>query len=377
MSLKLLINATILNGRRMTGLGVYTRSLLSELIPLLCRDDQVHSIRLIGDRQRVSELFGEQIRHDKISIDHVATNHPVLRLLSLNRIVGRKKWNSNSLFYSPTHHGVIVDGIRQVLTIHDLFALLFPRNYRLQNYYFRFYMPSVLAKTDTVITDSKNTAQDLRSFFEASPRTVTVYAAIRNDLASITPKAVPQLIGDRFFLFVGPNYQYKNADRLIDAFAQFHRRDIAKQHRLVFAGGQSPYVDSLKSRINSSYPYLEKDILFLGYVSEEELIWLYQQAVAAMVTTLYEGFGLPALEAMHYGCTVVASNVASLPEVCADAAIYVDPYNMDNIAEAMWRLTNDQKLRAELIKRGARNVQRFDWLKAAHQVHDVLKQSVE
>jgi len=357
----------------MSGLGVYTHNLLSELLPLLCVDNLIGNITLIGDRQRIAKLFGDTITHERISMDHMATRRPLIRLMELNRRVYARHADRDVLFYSPTHHGVVVKGVPQVITIHDLFARIFPDNYRMQSYYFKYYLPHVLSSTRVVINDSRSTADDLRRYYVHTPATSIVYAAMRKDINSEPPRSIPRLVGKSFFLFVGPSFNYKNADRLIDAFVSLRRQHKERRDQLVFTGGRKPYVDKLKNHIHSTCPHLQSSILFLGYVSNEELAWLYQHAVGAMVTTLYEGFGLPALEAMHFGCPVVASKVASLPEVCGDAVIYVDPYDVHDISVAMFRVATDHVLRATLIEKGHSNVKRFSWNNAAKRVLQVLK----
>jgi glycosyltransferase involved in cell wall biosynthesis len=375
LKLQLLINATILNDPRMSGLGVYTHNLLSELLPLLCVDNLIGSITLMGDCDRIANLFGDTITHERISVDHMATKRPLIRLIELNRRVYARHADRDVLFYSPTHHGVVVKGVPQVITIHDLFARIFPDNYRMQSYYFKYYLPHVLSSTRVVINDSRSTADDLRRYYEHTPATSVVYAAMRKDLNSEPPRSIPRLVGKSFFLFVGPSFTYKNADRLIDAFASLRGQHEERRDLLVFTGGRESYVVKLKKHIDSTCPHFQSDILFLGYVSKEELAWLYQHAVAAMVTTLYEGFGLPALEAMHFGCPVVASKVASLPEVCADAVVYVSPYDVHDISVAMFRVAADHALRATLIEKGHSNVKRFSWNNAAERVLQVLKRA--
>jgi len=374
---RILINATILNDPKMSGLGIYAHNLLSNLLPLLREDTRISRVTLIGDSPRIAGLLGDEIKHEKIHVDHVGTNHPLVRLLALNRRAYAESTGRGVLFYSPTHHGVVVKNLPQVITIHDLFARIFPKNYPMQSYYFKFYLPHVLSSTRVVISDSQSTANDLRKYYQHVPETSVVYAATRADLKTEPPEAIPGLVGEKFFLFVGPSYEYKNADRLIDAFALLNRQHKERPCRLVFAGGRETYVDRLKRHIGSACPALEKHILFLGYVSSEELAWLYQHALATMITTLYEGFGLPALEAMRLGCPVVASRVASLPEVCAEAALYVDPYSVAEIADAMEKLSADRVLIENLRRLGYQNLRRFDWKLSARQVLDVFEQTAD
>lgn len=367
---KLLINATILSNPNTIGLGVYTCNLLSRLLPMLCKD--VGSVVLIGDRGRLKRLFPEECDSASVRICHLDTTNPFMRLVALNRVVRGERGEGTTVFYSPTHHGVVVRGIRQVMTIHDLFPLLFPTNYRQQYYYFKYYLPRTLHRTDTVITVSRVTANDVARLCAKAPRTVTVYEGLRDDFLRVTPSEISEVAGRKFFLFVGPNFPHKNAERLIDAFVKFSQEAPDDEHFLVFSGGREPYLGTLRSHIEEIEEPKRRRILFLGHVSGEELAWLYSAATATMVTSLYEGFGLPALEAMHFECPVVASNRGSLPEVCGSAALFVNPEEVNEISLAMHRISSDHTLRNDLQKQGRENLKRFSWDMAARKVCEVL-----
>jgi glycosyltransferase involved in cell wall biosynthesis len=370
MAAHLVINATMLNSGQLSGLGVYTQCLLSELLPRVYAGSDFDRVTLIGGADFLHRtLKAELVANAEIA--HVRTSQPVKRLLQLNRLVRASKRQGNVLFYSTTHHGVITSGIRQVVTIHDLFARRYPYNYRQQYYYFRYYLPRVLRKTDHIVTVSSSTGHDLAKFYRDIPATTTIGEGMRPDLIDVKATSVASLEGQRFFLFVGPSYKYKNCDRLIDAFAVF-RRGSGTPTKLVFAGGRASYVASLESHIMSSHSELAPDVHFLDYVEPGELVWLYQNAYALMITTLYEGFGLPALEAMALGCPVIASDRGSLPEVCGESAIYVDPENVDAIQQAMAAIVSDNSRRDDLIKRGRRRSEQFKWGRAAQSVYELL-----
>lgn len=368
----LLVNCTMLNSPQIIGLGVYTHNLLKNMFATAGFAQTFDRIALIGDPDRLVKLFPTAA--GDFDLIPLRTSHPVKRILELNQVVRRARKSGQVLYYSPTHHGVVVRGIRQVLTILDLFPLIFPSNYRQQHYYFRYYLPRVLRRSHRIIAISTNTSEDMKKYFPGVPPCEVVLLGLRNDLVKLKSIPVERLAGSPFFLFVGPNFKYKNADRLIEAFASIVSDERFAGHQLVFAGGRADYIDFLKELIDTKFQSISKRVHFLGYVASGELAWLYQHALATMITTLYEGFGLPALEAMYFGCPVIASDVASLPEVCGAAALMVDPYQVDQIAAAMKQVTVDDKLRKDLIARGHRNLTRFSWQKAAEQVGAVLKE---
>jgi glycosyltransferase involved in cell wall biosynthesis len=151
-----------------------------------------------------------------------------------------------------------------------------------------------------------------------------------------------------FFLFVGNVKPHKNLIRLLQAFEK-----IANQipHNLVIVGKKEGFIVSDKAAL--AYPSaLKERILFTGYIDDDQLRQYYAHATALAFPSLYEGFGLPALEAMACGCPVLTSNITALPEVCGDAALYCDPYSVDDIAQQLLRLATDEGLRQELMVKG-------------------------
>lgn len=370
MSARVVINGTILNRGAKTGLGVYTTSILPLLIPGLAADNRVAEIVVVGDQHQLKAELDSALDSPKLRVASVTTTNPYRRVLELNRLVRRERAHGDHLvFYSPTHHGVSQRDIRQLITVHDLFARLFPRNYPAQYLYFRWYLPRVLASSDGVMVDSSATATDLRRFYRRCPPTVVVYAAARADLATIAPESVSELAGENYFLFVGPTFWYKNAPRLIDAFALYRR---GHPGRLVFVGGRPEYVETLRRHLERRHRELAPDVIFLGYASVGELAWLYRHATALMITTLYEGFGLPALEAMVCECPVVASRAGSLPEICGAAALFVDPMSTDEIAGAMVTIADKPEVRARLVEEGRHQWRHFSWQATAESIYRAI-----
>lgn len=364
----LVINASILNQERVSGLGVYAANVLRRIVPSLVDQPVARHLVVVGDRQKVADALGAAT--DKMSLNRVSgslewqtltTNHPIMRIWQLNRSVRKLRGQGSVGVYSPTHHGVMVRGVRQIVTIHDLFALRFPANYKLQHYYFKWYVPRLLRQTDVVIADSDSTASDCHHYYAHLPPCKVIHLGLRDDLHTTSAQEIPTLAHAPFFLFVGPTYHYKNCDRLITAFASFLAKHPDCPHHLAFAGGSSDYLAYLREFIASKHAQVSDRIDFLGFVSSGQLAWLYRRATAAAVTSLYEGFGLPALEAQAFGCPVVASNVGALLEVCGTAARMVDPYDAESIAGALAEMVDSPAMREKLIERGRENVLRFSW----------------
>ncbi|MDQ6629095.1 MAG: glycosyltransferase family 4 protein [Pseudomonadota bacterium] len=181
---------------------------------------------------------------------------------------------------------------------------------------------------------------------------------LRRTVADPSFLAEAGLTGRRFILAVGSESANKNFATLIDAFGRVADRALA----LVIAGGSR---GAVFAAAGGAGPASDPRVVRLGPVGDAQLRALYGAAVALVFASSYEGFGLPPLEAMSCGCPVVASSAAAVPEVCADAALYVDPDSADDIARAISRVSSDATLRADLVLRGDVRIERFSWDAAA------------
>ncbi|MEM1158914.1 MAG: glycosyltransferase family 1 protein [Verrucomicrobiota bacterium] len=171
-------------------------------------------------------------------------------------------------------------------------------------------------------------------------------------------------VGDQnpYILYVGNLHPRKNVARLLKAFVQLKRQEKIP-HRLVIVGQQAWMTGDIFEVIRSHR--LEDSVSFTGYISQNELVEWYQNACVMVYPSLFEGFGLPPLEAMACGCPVVASNTTSIPEVVGDAAILVDPESVDEIASGIWRLLKDENLRKSFSMRGLSRASKFSWRQCA------------
>jgi len=172
-----------------------------------------------------------------------------------------------------------------------------------------------------------------------------------------------------FFFYAGSLSPRKNMVNLIKAFITI--KDSIP-HVIYFTGGESWLDTEVHDMITANN--LQERIIKLGFISEEELVIMYNLADCYLYPSLYEGFGLPILEAQACGCPVITSNASSCPEVAGDGALYVDPRNTDDIATAMLRVVKDKKLKQSLIASGSKNCRRFTWEKTARGILDVFNE---
>ena len=262
-----------------------------------------------------------------------------------------------------------------VVTVHDLGYHVFPDSHtRSQRFYLEAGTRWSVSTARAVIAISQSTALDLQHFYGAPAARITVVYEAAPDATPVSATAVASLqerygLHRPYALFVGTIQPRKNIARVIQAYAWLCRHS-AIGWDLVLAGAPGWLSESLYTAARAQG--LEGQLHFLGYVPDEELPALLKGARFFCFPTLFEGFGLPVLEAQRYGVPVLTSNNSSLPEVAGDAALLVDPTDVDAIAQAMLRLSQDEALRQQLIEAGYTNVERFSWEKAARETLAVL-----
>lgn len=271
---------------------------------------------------------------------------------------------------------------RSVVTIHDCIHLMFPQYLpgRLAHVYARASMWSAAHKSDRVLTVSEASKRDILRFFDIPPEKVEViYNAIDERFLAPADEERMDLVKQRyqlhhpFLLYVGNIKPHKNLERLIDAFGR--ARAGLGELRLVIVGDEISKYPPLRQAVHRHR--LDKYVRFLGFQPHETLAAFYRLARAFVFPSIYEGFGLPPLEAMASGTPVVTSNVSSLPEVAGGAAVLVDPYDPASIADGIIRAVADDSLRRELIARGMARAHGFSWEQSVASLHRIYMDVLE
>ncbi|MBI5408865.1 MAG: glycosyltransferase family 4 protein [Nitrospirae bacterium] len=247
----------------------------------------------------------------------------------------------------------------QIVTIHDLAFLRNPGWFsRAFYYYYRFLIPQIAKNALKIVTVSNFSKKEIVELLKVPEEKVEViYNAVSERFLAVSEKTIDYKHGE-YILAVSSINPRKNFKNLISAFGRLKLSGV----KLVIAGERKNiFADKeLNNLIGEN-----KNIIFYGYASDEDLISLYKNAKLFIYPSLYEGFGLSPLEAMACGCPVVVSNTTSLPEVCGDAAYYVDPFTVDSIAEGLNAVLTDEALRQGLIQKGLERVKLFSWEKSA------------
>jgi glycosyltransferase involved in cell wall biosynthesis len=308
------------------GIGTYIRGLLQELAA--DGDDTYVAFA----PQRLANLLPAGVEHAVVDAPHYSFRE----LLILGRAIDRAKLD---LFHAP-HYVVPFTSVPFVVTIHDLIHLRNPNP--LARLYARQMIARAVRRSRRVLTVSEAVKREIVSTFDcAEDHVVVTPNGVRTPFSEHGPKAE-----GRYFLYVGNDKPHKNVDVLIDAFS---RMDGAS---LVLTG--APF-ERFKSR---------ERVIVTGFVDDAELASLYRGALALVMPSREEGFGLPALEAMASGCAVITSNAAALVEITAGAALHVDA-NAASLADAMTRVASDESLRRALASRGIARAKQFTWTRCA------------
>ncbi|HZD11121.1 MAG TPA: glycosyltransferase family 1 protein, partial [Candidatus Binatia bacterium] len=265
-----------------------------------------------------------------------------------------------------------------VLTIHDASLFVYAHYHPWARHLtMRLTLPIVARRAAAIITVSEHSREDLIRVLDLDPQKIhVVYEAAAKMFQPVEDEdalwGVRSKYGlpEEFVLYVGTLEPRKNLVRLLKAMRQI--RDEGHQHHLVLAGAMGWMMESFLQEVYSLG--LEDFVHYLGYIPAQDLPTLFSLASVFAFPSLYEGFGLPPLEAMACGTPVLTSNQSSLAEICGDAAYLVEPHSTESIATGLADLLGDEELRRSLRKRGLERVSQFSWRRAAHETSDVYRQ---
>lgn len=346
------------------GIGTYVRSLVSHLAEI---DSENHYLLLVGagGRDRLPTLpdnFEPMVQRAPV--------YSIREQISLSFALARRKVD----LYHATHYVLpAVLPFRVVVTIHDIIHLLYPEFLpnRLAFYYAERMLRRAVNRSHRILTPSRNTRDDVCRWFDASEDKIEV---VHNGIGDDYLDELPSEAKDRwlrdlelerpYLLFVGNPKPHKNLDRLLKGYARaLELTDFP--HPLVCVGDRGASEAAIMRR--AEHLGIAGRVHLLGHLAQEALPAIFQGAAVFLYPTLYEGFGLPVVEAMASGTPVITSNTSALKEVAAGYADLVNPLDVDAIARAIARCVSDSDHRASLSKLGLRRAQDFRWDRAAHQ----------
>ena len=292
-------------------------------------------------------------------------------MLGLSKKIYKDK-NNLDVFFSPTHYLPLFSVVPSVVSIFDLSYLKYPELFKKKDLYqLKIWGRYSIKRAKAVITISESSKNAIIEEYKlASDKVHVVYPGIKelinNREINMTDLQKKYGIKKNFILFVGTIQPRKNIARMVEAISQIPELE------LIVVGKKGWQYEGI---LDSPRKFgVENRVKFLEFVPDEELSELYKNAICFVLPSLYEGFGLPILEAMKYGCPVVTSNTSSLPEAGGDAALYFDPEDSSDIAEKIKKLLSDDKLREDMIEKGYKQAKKFSWEKAAKETLHVLKE---
>ncbi len=290
-------------------------------------------------------------------------------LMALNEAANKDKLD---VFFNPTHYAPLFLNCPLVISILDVSYKYFPELFKKKDLYkLSLWGKFSVKKASSIITISGSSKDDIMKEYGVSEAKISIIPVGIKEIIKEKMNKVSFLkkysIENPYILFVGTLQPRKNVERLIEAFSKLKNTDID----LVLVGKKGwQYENILKAPEKFG---VSSRVDFLHNVSNEDLPLFYENAVCFVLPSLYEGFGLPVLEAMKYGCPVATSDVSSLPEAGGDAAVYFDPEDVDSISTKLAELVDNKELRSKLVQKGYAHIKKFSWEKSAEQVLKTLE----
>lgn len=367
-----------------SGIGVYTYELAKQL--------QINKeIELIGNLFQVGGL--KEVQNELKELQFKQTVCPLMPYGIYKRIWNYMPINYHMIFNQKpdlTHFfNVIIpphiEG-KVINTIHDLTFYQYPET--IGEKHLKFLQSNIqrsAQRPDKIITISQSSKRGLIERLKMDPDKIEiVYPGVDPlfyqesfDITRAESIRKKYQLPSQYILYMGTLEPRKNIERIIESFVSFrvNSQVLGKEFKLVLAGKKGWLYHSIFEKVKAYG--LEQEVIFTDYVEEKDKPILYRLASLFMFPSLYEGFGIPVLEAMASGVPVITSNSSSLPEVAGEAAVLVDPYDVEGMAVAMEKVLSEETLRQALIGQGYKQIQKFNWEDSANQLYEIYKEVLQ
>lgn len=369
------VNARVLLSSRMEGVCRYMHETLKRMV-LSHPEDEFY---FFFDRPFDSQfVYADNV---KPIIIGPPTRHPFLWYYwfekKLPKALNRYEID---VFYSGDTYMSLSTPIPTVLVSHDIAYAHYPNHIPwLKRKYYQKYFPLFHKKAKEIITVSETTKKDIKTTYNLDGSNITTaYNSVKEGISKLNKKEQQTVRekytdGFRYFIYVGSIHPRKNVDRIIQAFDLF-KKQSGLDFKLVLVGRLAWNTNEFNKVLKTAE--FKNDIVLLEGLYNKEINSLTSSAEGMVYISLFEGFGLPIVEAMAVDVPVITSNISSMPEVAGDAAILVNPKDLNQIASAMKDLATNQDLKNQLIKKGRRQIENFSWDNTASITYDVIQKCV-
>tara|TARA_S200000501_G_scaffold348693_1_gene364109 strand:+ start:1887 stop:3002 length:1116 start_codon:yes stop_codon:yes gene_type:complete len=370
--MRVAVNTRLLIENELEGIGRFSYEILKKI----CEKNPNIKFDFIFDRPFSKKfIFNENVTGHILSPQ---TRHPFLWYYWFEIKIPKllKKINPD-VFLSMD--GFISSSIKnkQIAVIHDINFEHYPENLPFfHRKYYQYFFPKYAKKAKAIITVSNYSKQDIvKTYGVENNKVHVIYNGVSNTFTTINEREKIKIkdqytSGQNFFIFIGSIHKRKNISNLLKAF-NLYKLNFQSQTKLLIVGKKRWWSKEMKEAFKNSN--FKNDILFTGYLTETNLPKVLASSLGLCFPSLFEGFGLPIIEAMKCGVPVITSNTSSMPEICGDAGIKIDPYNIHEISNAMSKIESNQKFREQLIKLGLSRSEIFNWETASDQLLEILK----
>jgi len=365
------VNTRLLLKGKLEGIGWFTYQTVERIV----RDHPEHEFVFFFDRQYdESFVFAPNVTPVVV---HPQARHPILFYLwfewSLPYMLKKHKID---LFLSPDSYLSLKTKVPTCLVMHDLAFEHYPEHYVwAQRLYWKHYSPLFAHKATRIVTVSEFSKKDICEHYNIAPSKIdVVYNGAHDEYRPLSwdeREAVKKQYADgaEYFVFAGALHPRKNIVNLLKAFVAFKKRQHSNMKLVIVGRLAWKYEEVEQMRATMQF---RNDVKWVGYMNVEELSRVTGAAYAMVFASLFEGFGIPILEALQCNVPVIVSNTSSMPEVAGEAGLLVDPTNVEDIASKMHMLYKDEALRAKLIANAPTQVAKFDWQRSSERLWESI-----
>jgi len=377
--MNIVIDVRPLLGGRLSGVEIFTLKLIEHILKI----DRNNRYLLYSNASKGNIPSLKPFLQENVQILQTRIPNKILNLLicifkrpHLDRLISKhlRDFRPDIIFQSDLRPLTTGSGVKKICVVHDLSFQHFPQYFSLKTRLWHKFQNAkkALRAYDHIISVSAFTKKDLIKTFDLNPDKISaIHEGIDEKFCSnADPDQNVRIknmynLPENYFLFLATHEPRKNLARLIEAFRQFKKND-KKGFKLVLVGRTNDKIFA-KTRVENN-----ADIILTGFIPEEDKPYLFKMAKAFLYPSIYEGFGLPLLEAMKCGTPIITSNSSSMPEICGDAAIFVNPYSVTEITAAMYQILDPHKKKI-LIENMANRIKLFSWEKCARKTLDLIE----